>query len=199
MTVPIQRLKFAVAITRDVFECQINSALLARLLVSCQCPGPVIWSRGFVTLTLSVLTWPLIAGRCSSCALGHDDGDACNERQWWRKNRGNTTTSWRTRGKLEGRCQWTRGGKASRGQEAAATQREASRQPAGVASGHKEVSSWNRCCLETMRGRGYVAQGWEKDVVRHEDKRGKADAEAEVEPQARWQPVRDMRSNLSCR
>ncbi len=52
-------------------------------------------------------------------------------RKWQRNNRGNMVTSWKTRGKLERSCQLTKGGGASRGQEAAAVRQEASPKPAG--------------------------------------------------------------------
>jgi hypothetical protein len=67
-----------------------------------------------------------------------------------RDNRGDATTSWqtggkrerrRTRGKREGRRQRTRGGGAPRGREAVAAQCEASRQPAGGASGASSSST----------------------------------------------------------
>ena len=69
---------------------------------------------------------------------------------WWHDYRGDATTSQqtrdkregrRTRGKQEGRRQRTRGGRAPRGQEAAAAQHEASRQPAGGASRASSSSS----------------------------------------------------------
>jgi hypothetical protein len=44
---------------------------------------------------------------------------------------GNMTTSWQPRGKCEGRCQWTRGGRTSIRWEVAAAQWEASQQSAG--------------------------------------------------------------------
>ncbi len=54
-----------------------------------------------------------------------------NERRQQRNIRDYATTSWQTRGKLEGRDQQTGCGRASRGQEAAAAQQEVLQQPAG--------------------------------------------------------------------
>ena len=71
-------------------------------------------------------------------------------RRWGRRgNRGDVTTSWQTRGKRDGRprgkregkCQWTKGGGAPRGREAAAAQREASQQPNGGTSRASSSSS----------------------------------------------------------
>jgi hypothetical protein len=55
---------------------------------------------------------------------GQEAEAACREDKRWRQrdNRGDTTTSWQTRGLQEGRRLQTRGGESSIGQEAAAVQ-----------------------------------------------------------------------------
>jgi hypothetical protein len=59
---------------------------------------------------------------------GQEVEAAFQEDERWRRhdNRGDRTTSWRTRGRWEGRRSQTRGGGLSIGREAAAVQREAS-------------------------------------------------------------------------
>ncbi len=64
-----------------------------------------------------------------------------DERRRQRNNRGDTTTSWQTRGQREGRRSQTRGSGLSRGWKAAAVQQEVSWQSAGGTSGQEVAAS----------------------------------------------------------